>query len=314
MNEIFGSPTATSINPNMFSGDSGSIDQSYLKTWQPNTQYYGGDIVLATYNDCDWGEVTKYYKCNITHISSNVAYINDDAMHYSKWDYIRDIDVINSVYAQKAARDSENNIIHETYATKNELSVVDEKINQMATAGLKREIVEGELPCFKNSNSNTIYMTKVNSSLNNIYNEYLMVGIESFDTLAGIESVYNVFHANETDVTNEVIYFEAAHISKIEYTADGIDVYFYSYLIPPHRVSITNNDAIQSILQIDWELLTFDFTYANNALHNVDVYSRELIGSTAVDLTKYVTKASLGDIETALDNIIELQNSIIGGE
>lgn len=47
-------------------------------------------------------------------------------------------------------------------------------------------------------------------------------------------------------------------------------------------------------------------------------YYFELIGSTAVDLNGYITKdeldTSVGNIESALDAIIELQNSIIGGE
>lgn len=36
--------------------------------------------------------------------------------------------------------------------------------------------------------------------------------------------------------------------------------------------------------------------------------------SASVDLSNYVTKDDIGDIETALDNIIAIQNSLIGGD
>ena len=58
-----------------------------------------------------------------------------------------------------------------------------------------------------------------------------------------------------------------------------------------------------------------DFIYSLNEFGEVKIgyYALSALETQKVDLTEYAKKEEIGDIETALDSIIAIQNSLIGG-
>lgn len=104
--------------------------QGHFKVWQPNTKYAIDDWVIANVKDEDWGEITCVLKCEQTHTSSN----NIEQNLYSYWE-VSHLTSLNSFYADKTSRDSEGNVIHETYATKEEIGNINEALEAVLNGG-----------------------------------------------------------------------------------------------------------------------------------------------------------------------------------
>lgn len=327
MSEKFGGLTTTPIKPSAFGGGSGGIvDQTYnpesenpqsgkavaeavlskIELWKPNTHYKVGDVVLGKWA-LDKGyffEADVLATCKKEHTTSLMGtYLN--AEDPTLW---RDIQELTVDKAVNAENDMFGNQISSTYATK-------EALNNIISAGLKREIIEDFFPRFDDSDSNTIYMKKSDSGkVNNYYNEYLMIGLHSFDVISDISSI--CIMPNEIDVSDREIDFVGVSIDEVGRHSDYLDITVSGVNHASHKIRIgaSNDELMQLIVNGEARYMSFDFVYKDNTLRDVRIYSTELIGSTAVDLTDYVKKETLGDIEACLDEIIALQNSIIGGE
>lgn len=264
-------------------GNEGSI-RPKIELWQPNTFYRVGDIVLGK-----WLGSGFYYmknviaECRIEHWSSDSMYLNDQ--NEKCWTNIQQLTAAEAISAEK---DIMGNSIISTYATK-------EALNNIISAGLKREIIEDFFPRFDDSDSNTIYMKKRDSSrIGNYYNEYLMVGLKSFDVITNIHSVM----VKGIDVSDTEIDFVGVSINKLETSADGLDVTFSSVNYRNHKISIDevgNSELIHSIINGGADQMSFDFHYKDHTLTNVRIYSIELIGSTEMDLKDYAKKDELSN-------------------
>lgn len=114
----------------------GNIDETALyltpdrsiSVWQPNTEYKVGDVVIAVLEDVntvtssgyDDGYMTVVAKCKYEHTSNNehsyIQYLGESTY----WEILQNI---NAYY------DALGRPIHNTYATKEELGVVDQNYN-----------------------------------------------------------------------------------------------------------------------------------------------------------------------------------------
>lgn len=298
-----GSTVDQSYNPESGNAQSGvavaKAVQPKIEWFKPETSYKPDDIVIGNWYE-EIGGPLNYY----TVIAMCINYCTSDSdssiinlsTDKSCWKVISEF---QSLISDKAVKDYDGNIIHTTYATK-------ETLNSLISAGLKREIIDN-FPRFDDSDSSTIYMKKSDSSeKNNYYDEYLIVGIESFDNI-DVLSVRDLL--SDTDVSDTEIDFVSMSIDKIESDADYIDLYVSSY----HnafcssyciRIDSSNFALIELLIQDNAKYMTFDFHYKNNTLTNMRIYNIELIGSTAVDLENYVTKE---DLSTKMDKFGEVE-------
>ena len=96
------------------------------------------------------------------------------------------------------------------------------------------------------------------------------------------------------------------HITKVDYATDyGLELFFEYDKGSPNKELDTEN----------WEITgaeyQFDVKSGDNVVWNGKIW--DILAGT-VDTSEFATKDDIGDIETALDNIITVQNSLIGGD
>ena len=207
---------------------------------------------------------------------------------------------------------------------------IDSLKSQMS-GKLSRRIVE-ILPDADQSISNTIYMLKNNSNnTDNIYDEYLPITTKNepieFNqiNIAKILELSTGYDISENvDLMIEDTTFYIYYGDKTEIWIDCLEVDYLIILdttiLDQSTIDILNDIMNWSGDYNKYPSISFS-NYSNSQLGNLTFNTNkrvyELIGSTAVDLSNYYTKdeidATIGSIETALDNIISLQNSLIGG-
>lgn len=106
-NGIIGNTLATPI----------SIPKKSIQYWQPNTLYKKGQVVYAP-NSVENGDsfIDAIWECSTAHTSDShfVSAVNGIV----RWERLGNF---RASYATKAQYDDNNNVIHETYATKSEI-------------------------------------------------------------------------------------------------------------------------------------------------------------------------------------------------
>lgn len=95
-------------------------------------------------------------------------------------------------------------------------------------------------------------------------------------------------------------------ITKVDYASDyGLEL-FFEYLTPLEDGVLDSEN---------WEITgaeyQFDVKSGDNVVWNGKIW--DILAGT-VDTSNFATKEDVGNIETALDNIITVQNSLIGGD
>lgn len=85
----------------------GNVDA--IRMWQPNTEYKIGDYVYSDAIGYGGAPIDVICKCIEAHTSESSVYAD------GKWS-------IYGIYASNSINDSNGNPIHETYATKEELT------------------------------------------------------------------------------------------------------------------------------------------------------------------------------------------------
>lgn len=306
------------------------VFQKKVEVWLPNTEYKVNDTVLAfVREEVNYGDGKPYIRivtvgmvCLQNHVSpSDLEYPNEQENFNDYW----------SVFpfdARSSERDVNGNVIHRTYATKEEFNsnnaVLNNKINALISEKLSREIVYS-LPNEYERDTNIIYMIQSNTaSSNNVYEEYLV--IEKEYRYCYVENVPAKVYTDDTfseEITDYTAIIDPSDLYVIYY--DSVGKYMLlnqkdgkAIVINGADIDDTTKEVLDSIHNVGGQAWKFhgNLYFNINMFEYIDitefVRDLELIGSTEVDLSNYVTKEELGDIETALDEIIELQNSIIG--
>ena len=288
--------------------------QPKIEWFKPNTIYKVGDIVVGDWYE-EIGGPLYYYTviavCIKECMSDSSAGIINLSTDKSYWEVKFKF---QSLISDKAVKDYDGNIIHTTYATKEETSALDNKINSLSSAGLKREVVD-VLPDIAEADLNTVYMVGPNSD--GTYEEKMVVKTKIGGIVMTDVPVKSLL-MNNNDYTGERLgcicenaiskgYFENTDGSvtiKFYDTNYGqnINITFADYPIDIMGRVVTENDNYKFVIGYDGTQLNYICIYEH-------VRKWELIGSTSVDLTNYVTKEemqnSMGDIETALDKLHE---------
>ena len=95
-------------------------------------------------------------------------------------------------------------------------------------------------------------------------------------------------------------------ITKVDYASDSGLGLFFEYL---------ENSPNKELDSENWEITgveyQFDVKSGDNVVWNGKIW--DILAGT-VDLSNFATKDDIGDIESALDNIITMQNDLIGGD
>ena len=213
---------------------------------------------------------------------------------------------------------------------------VAEAINNSLSACLTRTIVE-QLPDVLEAKQNTIYMVKAQESTeNNIYNEYMVVGEDAFknELVMGGLNVDAFIYSNLNIVPKNGDIFEKCKCVSMSYVqSNGFVVVRFDKVYGGNLIGIEviYSSESSTMLKEFYDACQHmylsgcytDITFASaNKVDTLSWFSTslsfELIGSTAVNLSDYVSKTqfnnAIGDIDTALDEIIALQESILGGE
>ncbi len=95
-------------------------------------------------------------------------------------------------------------------------------------------------------------------------------------------------------------------ITKVDYASDyGLKLYF-EYIEPPADGVLDSENW--EITAVEYQ---FDVKSGDNVVWNGKIW--DILAGT-VDTSEFATKEDVGNIETALDNIITVQNSLIGGD
>ena len=100
-----------------YNKDINSLLQKKFEFWQPNTEYKVGDVVIGSLH-MGYYLVTNILVCKVAHLSGSEMMDTVTASDY--WDF----NPVNAYESSIAAADGTGNIIHETYATKEELNTV----------------------------------------------------------------------------------------------------------------------------------------------------------------------------------------------
>ena len=83
----------------------------YISHWQPNTKYKVGDVCYYDHIADEYTGYSAILKCKTNHTSCPY---NDPLPDIGYW-------TVNPIQAKRSERDSWGNVIHETYATKDEV-------------------------------------------------------------------------------------------------------------------------------------------------------------------------------------------------
>lgn len=93
------------------------VFQKKIELWQPNTEYKFGDMVLA--NIQEYGTIlTVGMFCIRNHTAGDIHFPSDMQNFYEYWDTY----TLCTHQSLRALEDDDGNLIHETYATKDELA------------------------------------------------------------------------------------------------------------------------------------------------------------------------------------------------
>lgn len=202
-------------------------------------------------------------------------------------------------------------------------------VNSLISSSISREIVD-ILPEKEQAKINTIYMVKNNSTDDNVYDEYLAINVPQEDiifnnipaTIRFKTSGDNIEDNSELSVKNTTF---SIYITSSDGTNPNIRQIIPDSSDIDHFIQLNINEIDNSLVTLidenKYQLISYS-GYTNGIINklsfNINKTVYELIGSTAVDLSDYYTKSEIneqiGDIETALDGIIAIQDSLIGGD
>lgn len=284
-----------------------------LTVWQPNTEYKVGDVVIANvYEQESKSTITSICYCIQNHKSSSGDFL---LFEYEGDKWIRD--------SVRAVYDAYDNFIHLHYATNEyvdaEIKGVNSKINTLTSSALIRKIVEN-LPS-ENIETNVIYMIPSQNSVdNNIYDEYMFFTDPNNGMLMPeIIGSTAVDLSGYLPLSGGTIEGSLLLIDEEGYVQGHIDASGATFYAPGFSSSFTAG-SLQIAAGGEYILIGTNSVDGSDNAKAAWQQWLEVGGGT--DLSNYYTKleteeyidAKIGDIETALDNIIAIQNQLIGGE
>ena len=100
--------------------------QKKIELWQPNTEYKVGDVILANAEEGNT-DVTVGMICIQNHTAGDVDYPSDMENFYDSWV----IFPLRSLESKRAVEDAQSNVIHETYATKEDVGNIETALDNI---------------------------------------------------------------------------------------------------------------------------------------------------------------------------------------
>ena len=202
-------------------------------------------------------------------------------------------------------------------------------LKSQISSKLSRKIVES-LPNVEQSSQNTIYMLKNNSNnVDNIYDEYLPVVIESEPiTFNNVSAVISFTDTGDNIEDDEGLSIENAVISSIEISSsdgENPDVRFIYLSNSEHFIRLNINEIDESLSTLIDEIMNFSGGYnkypsisysgysnivINSLSFNINDLIFEPIGSTETDLSDYATK---GELQSNLSNKMDTFGTVMKG-
>jgi hypothetical protein len=220
-----------------------------ITVWQPNTKYKVGDV-------CYWDSLANNYsgysvflECKLDHTSGGYS---DPLPDLSNW-------TVLEITADRSIHDAWGKVIHETYATKEE---VDNYLGGLS-GGITRIIVDTLPTNSSEINENAIYMIpSQNGTENNIYDEYMF-----FDGNGGF-LVPEIIGSTAVDLSDYYTKAEVDNITKNFIHSDTLASDYYNAIYIDQVV----NDAGSRINNIENAIGDIDSVL--DELHN---YAQTLI-------------------------------------